>query len=272
MDKREINVMRSILRYDVNRAYMGDLTGAELNGAFELFMCSRDWDEPIISTTIQTGYIDGTIICRAVWNEMSYNPKRFGTVSPFLYKDKENIYHFCQNGNEVPLDTPGYDIVVAIRQKMRDFLFNNKLENNSWYDIIDSSKGNMVVRCINGSSDRKYKTLAALRDMIHIVASQNLKDLNRAAYRKEMKPIIDARHPNGVRPKKMPFYADARLAEEKRKREEEQARQERLDDAEDSAMITADSRIRSSMSLEQYNQAQNDLERIKMMLGEHGSK
>ena len=272
MDKREINVMRSILRYDVNRAYMGDLTGAELNGAFEIFVRSQDWDKPIVSAPVHTGFIDGPMICRAVWNEMSYNPKRFGTVSPFLHNGKENICYFCDKKNELPKDTPGYDTVVKVREKMISFLNNNSRESGQWYTIVDSNKGNVVVRFVSGCSDRKYKMLAALRDMIHIVASQNLKDLDRAAYRKEMKPIIDARHPNGIRAKKEPYFADKILAAEKRKREEEQARQERLDDAEDSAMITADSRIRSSMSLEQYNQAQNDLERIKMMSSEHRSK
>ena len=262
MRNREINIMRSILRYDVNRAYMGELTGAELNGAFELFVRSRDWDKPIISTTIHTGYIDGSIICRAVWHEMSYNPKRFGTVSPFLHNGKESIYHFCQDSYEIPLDTPGYPIVADLRQKMRNFLFYNKLENGSWYDVVDDSKGNMVVRCVNGASDNKYKMLATLRDMIHLVASQNLKDVNIAAYRNEMKPIIDARHPNGIRAKKEPYCVDKILEEKKREREFQQARQERLDDAQDSALITTDIRTRSSVPPEQYAQAVEDLERI----------
>lgn len=272
MDKREINVMRSILRYDVNRAYMGDLTGAELNGAFKIFVNSQDWDEPVISTTVRTGYIDGPMICRAVWNEMSYNPKRFGTVSPFLYKDKENIYHFCDKKNPVPQDTPGYNTVVKVRKKMIAFLSYNSLESGQWYDIVDSSKGNMVVSYVSGCSDKKYKMLAALRDMIHIVASQNLKDVNLVSYRKEMKPIIDARHPNGVRPKKEPYIVEKVIEEKYCKMREEQARQERLDDAEESALLTIDARTCSSVPMEQFDQAQNDLERIAAMYGERGSK
>jgi len=272
MDSREINVMRSILRYNVNRAYIGDLTGAELNGAFESFVRSQDWDKPIVSATVHVGFIDGPMICRAVWNEMSYNPKRFGTVSPFLHNGKENICYFCDKKNGVPKDTPGYDTVVKVRDKMIRFLNNNSRESGQWYTIVDSTKGNVVVRYVNGCSDKKYKTLAALRDMIHIVASQNLKDLNLVAYRNEMKPIIDARHPNGIRAKKEPYFVDKILAAEKRMREEEQARQERLDDAEDNAMITTDMLVRSSVPVDQYNQAQSDLEKIRMMFGEHGSK
>lgn len=272
MDSGNINVMRSILRYDVNRAYIGDFTNAELEGAFRIFMCSQDWEKPVIRTVIHTGYIDGPMICRAVWNEMSYNPKRFGRISPFLHNGKEDIYHFCDRRNEVPKDTPGYDIVVEIRNKMRRFLEYNRFESGKWCDIIDPSKGNMVVSFVSGCSDKKYKMLATLRDIMRVVISQNLKDLNLVTYRKEMEPIINARHPNGVRAKKEPYFVDKILAAEKRMREEEQARQERLDDAEDNAMITADSRTRFSMSLEQYNQAQNDLERIKMMSGEQISK
>ena len=263
MDNREISVMRSILRYDVNRAYIGELTGAELNGAFELFVRSQDWDRPIVSTTIHTGFIDGPMICRAVWNEMSYNPKRFGTVSPFLHNGRENICYFCDKRNELPKDTPGYDTVMQVRDKMIRFLNNNSRESGQWYTIVDSSKGNVVVRFVSGCSDRKYKMLAALRDMIHIVASQNLKDLNLAAYRKEMKPVIDARHPNGVRAKKTPYFVDEILAQERKEREQEQARQERLDDAEESALLTLDARTCSSVPLDQYVQAQEDLRNIR---------
>ncbi|MBO4626237.1 MAG: hypothetical protein J5679_03135 [Alphaproteobacteria bacterium] len=270
MNNTEINVMRSILRYDVNRAYIGDLTGAELNGAFELFMESRDWDKPIVSTTVHTGYIDGMIICRALWHEMSYNPKRFGTVSPFIHNGKESIYHFCSA--DLPQDTLAYDIVSGVRDKLIKFLGYNALENKQWYDVIDPAKGDIVVRCVSGTSDRTYKMLAALRNAIHIIASQNLQDVNRAGYRKEMKPIIDARHPNGVRAKKTPYCAEAKLAEEKQLREFEQACEERLDDAEDNMMINADSRMKSAMPLEQYNQTVEELQRLKNVRNGHDSK
>ena len=268
MDSREINIMRGILRYNVNRAYIGDFTGAELNGAFEVFVRSQDWDKPVISATVHTGYIDGSMICRAVWNEMSYNPKRFGTVSPFLHNGKENIFHFCDARTELSKDMPGYDIVIKIREKMRNFLSNNSRENGQWYDIVDYSRGNVVVRFVSGCSDKKYKMLAALRDAIHIVASQNLQDINRATYRKEMEPIIKARHPNGIRSNKTPYSVDKILDQERQIRDQEQARQERLDDAQESALLTLDSRTRSGISESQYAQAVQDLETICNMMNQ----
>ena len=269
MDSRDINVMRSILRYDVNRAYIGDFTGAELEGAFKAFLYSQDWDKPIIRSVIHTGYIDGGVICRAVWNEMSYNPKRFGNVSPFLHNGKENIFYFCSGRNEISENTPGYDVILEIRKKMCRFLDYNKFENGKWCDVIDPSKGNMVVSFVSGCSDKKYKMLATLRDIMRAVISQNLQDLNRVAYRKEMEPVIMARHPNGVRAKKTPYYIDKILADEARRRQEDQARQERMDDAEDSAMITADARTQHSVPIAQYAQAVQDLEHYRQIRNQY---
>ena len=269
MDSRDINVMRSILRYDINRAYIGNFTGAQLKDAYKDFIDSKDGDEPQIRTEIQTGYIDGPMICRAVWNEMSYNPKRFGTVSPFLHNGKEDIFYFCSGKNKIPQDIPGYKTVIKIRHKMYKFLDYNKFENGQWCDVVDQSKGNMFVSFVSGCSDKKYKMLAMLRDMMRVVISQNLQDLNRVSYRKEMEPVIMERHPNGIRAKKTPCCTDEMLADETRRREEEQARQERMDDAEDNAMITTDPRTRSEVPFEQYVQAVQDLEYYKQISNQH---
>ena len=263
MDSRDINVMRSILRYDVNRAYIGDFTGAQLKDAYKDFIDSKDGDDPQIRTEIHTGYIDGPMICRAVWNEMSYNPKRFGNVSPFLHNGKEDIFYFCSGKNKIPQDIPGYKTVIQIRHKMYKFLDYNKFENGQWCDVIDQAKGNMFVSFVSGCSDKKYKMLATLRDMMRVVISQNLQDLNRVSYRKEMEPVIMARHPNGIRAKKTPYCIDEILADKARRCEEEQARQERMDDAEDNAMITADARTQHCVPIAQYVQAVQDLEQIK---------
>lgn len=270
MDRGELNTMRNILRYDVNRAYIGNFTGAEIGGAFNLYRRSKKWDKPIVNTKVDTGYIDGVAICSAVWYEMSYNPKRFGTVSPFLYKGKEDIFRFCDYETVLPKDTPGYDVVCDVREKMRMYLHMNKRQNGQWYDVIDSSKGNTVVSFVSGCPDKIYKKLGLLRDIIRIVVSQNLKDVNIAAYRKEMKLVIDARHPNGVRAKKTPYCVDKILEEEKRKREEEQARLERLEDAEENALLTTDKRTYINVPMNQYMQAIEDLNIYSKMLDRSG--
>ena len=119
MDKKtrqKIFSKREVVKYSANRAYFGKMTGAGLAKAYGLFKHTQDWDKPVTSATVLVGKIDGGVICRALWNEMSYNPLRFGNVSPFLYKGKEDIYHFCRNG--VPETFPGFEFIEKIRHKM----------------------------------------------------------------------------------------------------------------------------------------------------------
>ena len=252
----------NVLKYDVKRAYIGELTGAELSDAYSLFFRTRDWDKPVINARVHVGYIDGEIICRALWNEMSYNPKRFGTVSPFPGTGRNAIYRFCDSKNKLFDNTPGYTVVCDVQNKLRDFLKYNCLENEQWYDIVNPGDGVVIVRFIGEHSDNNYKKLAALRAAIHSIAKQNELDFKNPEYRTEMMKVIENRHPNGIRNNKKTYPISQVLDAERQIREEAQARQERLDDAEESALLTLDSRTRDSVPFEQYAQAQTDLESI----------
>ena len=115
--KQKIFAKREIVKYSAQRAYIGKLTGAGLAGAYGQFKHTQDWDKPITSANVVVGHIDGGVICRALWYEMSYNPARFGKVSPFTYKGREDIYHFCRVG--VPENFPGYEIIEKIQSYIK---------------------------------------------------------------------------------------------------------------------------------------------------------
>jgi len=252
--KQKIDSKREVIKYSAERAYFGKLTGARLASAFHVFKHTHDWDKPVTSTHVNVGYIDGGVICRALWNEMSYNPVRFGRVSPFLRNGKNNIYRFCDH--PVSEDTPGYRTVEALRHKMMDFLTLNGREVGKWYDIINTDKnGNVLISLVDGHSDDNYKVLTKLREMIRLVTSQNLKDFDRKAYHDEMIKVINKRHPNGVRDNTMGTFVDLKSEYVPLSEMEPESAEDRLDRAEESAQITEETgQYRPSSQFEQVKQ------------------
>lgn len=256
--KQKVFSKRELIKYSPQRAYFGKLTGAALATAYGQFRQSQDWEKPITSARISVGKISGGVICHALWNEMSYNPARFGKVSPFMYNGKEDIYHFCRNG--VPENFPGFEIVEKLRHKMIDFMMLNGRDKGSWYDNIDTQNGYVIIRLINGHSDDNYKVLTLLREMIRIVISQNLEDFNRKSYRIQMLKVIDSRHPNGVRGNNLTTTQKPTVSAFPREMTQAEKEEERLDGAEAQAQITLDNY--KYVPLDQYTQACEDLQKI----------
>lgn len=260
MDKKtraKIFSKREVIKYDAKRAYFGNMTGAGLADAYSQFVHTRDWDKPIVRATVRVGKIDGGVICRALWNEMSYNPARFGKVSPFLHNGTENIYHFCRNG--VSESFPGFQIIEKIRHKMIDFMMLNGRQIGKWNDVINDQNGIVTINFVDGHSDDNYKVLTMLREMIRIVISQNLQDFNRKSYRSQMLNVIASRHPNGVRNDTV-FQKTEKIVWPTAMTPEE-IEEDRLDKAEENAKITADNY--KYVPLAQYKQARSDLAQFK---------
>ena len=258
MDKKTKNAIfskREVVKYNADRAYFGKLKASNLSNAYGRFKHSQDWDKPITSANVVIGKIDGTVICRALWYEMSYNPARFGKVSPFVYKDREDIYHFCRCG--VPETFPGFEIIEKIRHKMINFMVLNGKSKGQWYDVINAKEGIVTISLVDGHSDDNYKILSLLREMIRIVTNQNLEDFKRKQYRTQMLTVIDKRHPNGVRDMKSVASPVVKLPEYPVEMTAEEREEDRLDKAEESARITAENR--RYVPRQQYDQARADL-------------
>jgi len=259
--KQKIVSKRDVVKYSANRAYFGKLTGAGLADAYGQFKHSQDWEKPITKANVVVGKIDGGVICRALWNEMSYNPARFGKVSPFVHNGVENIYHFCRNG--VSEDFPGFEIIEKIRHKMIDFMMLNGRNVGHWYDVIDTRNGMVTIQLINGHSDDNYKVLSSLREMIRFVTNRNLEDFKRKAYRTQMLTVIDKRHPNGVRGNNSVANINNNVPNYPIPMTPEEIEEDRLDKAEENARITAENR--KYVPLQQYNQARADLKELTTM-------
>lgn len=257
MDNKEKSLYRNVVKYDAKRAYFGKLTAEHLDSAYGLFKHTQNWDKPVKVVSVTVGKIDGGIICRALWHEMSYNPKRFGFVSPFLCNGKESMYRFCDK--RVPETTPGFVIVDELRHKMIDFMTLNSRPNGSWNDVISTDNGIVRMRLIDGHSDNNYKILTKLREMIRLVTTQNSQDFKRAKYRTEMLKVINERHPDGMRGRGQ-MIQQSKPSNIPESMTTEEMEEDRLDRALESAQITLD--CQQYVPLEQYEQAQQEISYI----------
>ncbi len=261
MDKKtreKIFAKRELVKYSAHRAYFGKLTGAGLSDAYGVFKHTQGWDEPITSASVIVGHIDGGIICRALWHEMSYNPARFGKVSPFLHNGKESVYRFCDK--PVAQDAPGFMVLEKLHGKLIQFMDLNKLPNGAWNADIKDTNGIVRISYEDGHSDDNYKKLSLLVQMIRIVISQNLEDFNRKNYRVQMMNVIAKRHPNGVRDNAKAIKNNAMQIEANTMTDKEME-EDRMDKALESAQITLDNQ--KYVPDDQYNDALQLLDSIK---------
>ena len=204
-EEKSIELVHDVLKYDIRRAYFGKITGKELNDAYRKFVRKKNRSKPVTDTQVDVGYIDGTMICHVLWNEMSYNPVRFGEVMPlFELADEYSVFRFCEsqgysNYMSTIKDPTAYDVLAQVQEKLTEFQKFNNPGGVTWNDIVNPGDGKLVVKYIDGHSDDNYKKLSALREAVRVIITQNLKDLRRKAYRTAMIEVVKKRHPNGKR-------------------------------------------------------------------------
>ena len=260
MNKKTKSFILRILKFNNARKYFGEFTGNDLNMAYKIFKHTQDWNKPVINAQVRVGYIDGPIICRALWNEMSYNPVRFGTTSPFLHNGKESIFRFREK--KLSSDMAGYDVLVKVQHYLNQFLTKyNCMPNGKYNDIINPEYGILVTRFVDGHSDNNYKKLAALREALKVITEQNEKDFESEAYRAGILKVVIARHPNGIRENKVVIINTVNDIPTPRPLTPEEAAEDRMDKAEENAQITAENY--RYFSSKDYKQALQDLRAIR---------
>ena len=195
MNKKARAVYSKFIKYRASRRYFGALRFSELYNAHHQFRHTQSHEKPVTSETIYVGNIDGVVICRALLREMSYNPKRFGTKSPFFHNGYENIYHFCHS--DLPIDTPGYAVLREVRDLLIKFMNTNHLPNRAWNDKIKTDHGYLTLYFVSKKEDYNYKRLALLRDALQKITEQNRLDFNDPEYRREMVSAVMARIERG---------------------------------------------------------------------------
>lgn len=198
MSKLTDKQIKNILKYDTGKAYFGDFTARDLSDAVGRIKTSWQWDTPIEFVNIHIGHIDGNVICDALWHEMSYNPVRFGTVSPFLFNGKNSLYHFCNSSNNHALTPENMKIFSDIQYKLKCFMKLNAHPNGAWNDTIIGES--LTIRLENGHTNPEYKMLAHLRDCIKIITTQNINDFNNKSqpYRAGIISAVHKRMAGGI--------------------------------------------------------------------------
>jgi len=185
-------MIKSIVKYNVQRQYFGNWTSKELRDSFRSCM---NQDRPK-RVWISTGVLSLESICNTLWNEMSYNPLRFGTESPFVIVngklDRKKAMDFYLKG------TPESQVMKNVLQCLDAFIDSLGKYDTKFRDTGISACTSVDVGCeeyTNNSNDG-YKILSTLVHCIHIICSQNNKDAGCSKYRNEMLKIIQQRHPN----------------------------------------------------------------------------
>lgn len=194
----DIKKIKSILAYNTSRPYFGSFTAANLSEAFSTLKCSQSFDKPLAKVSLYIGDINGDVICNSLWNQMSYNPVRFGNISPFYHNGRNNIYRFCEGKTQIPTtDATANGIICEIRHKLIDFMNLNRGPNSQWQDIITTRNGYVDIAYEGAHSNSMYKMLANLRECVKLVARQNVADLGRRRepYRAEIIRATTLRHP-----------------------------------------------------------------------------
>lgn len=185
----------------LKRQTIGKFVPSELSARFKAIKSSQHQRNPLRQVGIRIGKIDGNVICSAIWSNMSYNPGRFGTNSPFIFNGRNNIYEFCKRPDKSMFGADATEILEQVRYYLVTFLRLNAAPNGAWRDVLYAPSGILNVGITDaGLTDKNYKMLAQLRNAINIVTKQNLDDFRkkRSPYRSQIIDIVNVRHSNDI--------------------------------------------------------------------------
>ena len=197
-DKR----IKNIIRYNVSRKYFGDWTPDELNDSYVS-------EKP---TQIRLGILSIDDICDALWNEMSYNPGRFGTKSPFEFDGKNSLELFITT--EIDIANPAFKVLSLIQSRLSKF-WKIMVKYDTNFATRKHLKSNCVTitKTMSKDPDAKpipgptYIMLTNIRKCIRDIISQNLHDFKLKTYQQQIIDTVLQRHPDLIRPKKIQNFA-----------------------------------------------------------------
>ena len=200
----EYNKIKEILKYNTKRQYFGEWVPAEIHDKYHM---SRKY--PDSNLTVYTGQISINDICDALWNEMSYNPVRFGTKNPFIFNGVKDPVIFALKYSEPKYAIKNrlfFDIAHLLKEKFYELARIDPMFSAAGHTQSKAFPMNDPVRC---EITPMYYMLSNLAKSIHAIASQNLKDFTSSKqHRTEIIRVVTARHPNLIRPMKNVNYAE----------------------------------------------------------------
>ena len=191
--------MREVVKYNASRKYFGAWSPRELHYTYSILLRNSD----IESMSLRIGKLSEDTICNALWNEMSYNPLRWGTKSPFVFDGKNSLYDFCEKEIESE-DEETIKTLSELQNALSEFNKNvhkydlDFFKNGQLKDSILKIKLNMISTSVGEQklkANLVYNILACLVRSINAVCKQNLKDFDRKKYFEQIAEVIAARHP-----------------------------------------------------------------------------
>lgn len=186
--------LKQIIQYNATRLYFGNWTAENL----DLFY--RETAKYDRTDSFYVGDLNNNIICNVLWNEMSYNPFRFGAKSPFKKEDEKNdiIYFNDTYRRKLQRNTKGFlpDNIMNFIWNISNFV-KHLYKTELYQDFIKS--GNLPERFDIHGSNYNYYILSSLRKAVHAIADQNWTDLNDSGYQEQIMQVIRQRHPTGRR-------------------------------------------------------------------------
>ena len=180
-----------VIKYDTRRSYFGDWTPAQIYTAYHDAM-----ENPEHGFNVFIGTISVNSVCGALWNEMSYNPLRFGYESPFIVNGLNNLELFCKNNLQDKSKK-------QIQEYVKKFFSIAKQLDEHFETNGKISKNNITIRSTYGFINMDYIMLSALARAIHAIATINLSDFKSSKqHRRKITEIVQLRHPDLIRDKK----------------------------------------------------------------------
>ena len=202
--------IKNIIRYDVSRKYFGDWNPERLNA------CYRS-EEPV---TIYIGILSTDDICDTLWNEMSYNPIRFGTQNPFEFDGKNSLEKFINT--PVAPDNKAFKTLSIVQSYLSRFWKLATQYDETFAETKHFKSKNITITTTISTNPKSkpipgmtYVMMANLRKSVKQIASQNLNDFGKKTYQQQIIDVVLQRHPNLIRPIKIQnFVAIARKDKE----------------------------------------------------------
>lgn len=183
-----------IIKYNPAREYIGEWTPNNLYNRYN--RSRKDPTRPVMF--VQTGRLSATMACDAIWNEMLYNPVRFGDKNPFEFDGQTSIVKFCEKYPS--FDDKNSNVLFNISYKLRGFLYFIGESNPEFYAKNEINDYSILITCDdNRKANDGYRALACLVRCVRLVAQQNMKDYRNKRYREQMQQTIKQRHPNLTR-------------------------------------------------------------------------
>ena len=187
---KDIQKIINVIKYDTRRGYFGEWTPAQIHSAYHDAM-----ENPDHGNNIFTGTISVNGVCGALWNEMSYNPIRFGYKSPFLFDNQNSVELFYKNQTLAPVLKP-------IQEHLHTFLSIAKKIDEKFEQTNKISEDNQTIKSTYGTISMNYIMLSSLAKAIHSIASINLSDFKSSKqHRRKIIEIVQSRHPDLIRQK-----------------------------------------------------------------------